>query len=198
MAMQGQLNNSDSVLWLGLRCPLWIVLVSISGGRDRYPYDEYSGWLLDMDGMKTQISLSTRFLIISNSNHLTRLQHSDDPLPPIPEPARQQHQLAACSDNIYDKIIYDGGIHTAADALLKDQIIDILYSLFKNYKSCGYQAGWMAWSSNRGHAIIRASPRLHENVLEQYATQTALGGYRGINDLIRSGGGYYITSASSP
>jgi alanine-synthesizing transaminase len=63
--------------------------------------------------------------------------------------------------------------------------------LSKNYRACGFRAGWMAVSGEKKHAKdyieglnMLASMRLCPNVPGQYAIQTALGGYQSINDLV--------------
>ena len=63
--------------------------------------------------------------------------------------------------------------------------------LSKNYRACGYRAGWMILSGEKKHASdfieglnMLASMRLCANVPGQLAIQTALGGYQSIEDLV--------------
>ena len=63
--------------------------------------------------------------------------------------------------------------------------------LSKNYRACGYRAGWMVVSGDKRQARdyieglnMLASMRLCANVPGQMAIQTALGGYQSINDLV--------------
>jgi len=67
--------------------------------------------------------------------------------------------------------------------------------LSKNYRSCGYRAGWMIVSGEKKHARdyidgldMLASMRLCANVPGQWGIQTALGGYQSIDDLVAPGG----------
>ena len=67
--------------------------------------------------------------------------------------------------------------------------------LSKNYRSCGYRAGWMVVSGDKRHAKdyieglnMLASMRLCANTPGQLAIQTALGGYQSIKDLVAPGG----------
>jgi alanine-synthesizing transaminase len=110
----------------------------------------------------------------------------------------RQHQLIVFSDEVYDKIVYDGGVHTSVGALSQDVLTVTFNSLSKSYRSCGYRAGWMVVSGDKRHASdyleglgILASMRLCANVPGQYAIQTALGGYQSINELIQPGGRLY-------
>ena len=92
---------------------------------------------------------------------------------------------------IYDKVLYDGARHTSIAALSDDVLTITLNGLSKNYRACGYRAGWMVVSGEKSHAQdyiegldILASMRLCANVPAQYAIQTALGGYQSIDDLV--------------
>ena len=67
--------------------------------------------------------------------------------------------------------------------------------LSKNYRSCGYRAGWMVVSGAKKDARdyieglnMLASLRLCANTPGQLAIQTALGGYQSIDDLVAPAG----------
>jgi alanine-synthesizing transaminase len=67
--------------------------------------------------------------------------------------------------------------------------------LSKNYRSCGFRAGWMVVSGDKTKAQdyieglnMLSSMRLCANVPGQWAIQTALGGYQSINELVGEGG----------
>ncbi len=198
MAMQGLLNDGDEVLLPAPDYPLWTAAVSLSGGTPvHYRCDEYNGWLPDLDDMRAKISPNTRALVIINPNNPTGALYPDDLLRAMLELARQ-HQLIVFSDEVYDKIVYDGGVHTSVGALSQDVLTVTFNSLSKSYRSCGYRAGWMVVSGDKRHASdyleglgILASMRLCANVPGQYAIQTALGGYQSINELIQPGGRLY-------
>jgi alanine-synthesizing transaminase len=112
----------------------------------------------------------------------------------IVEVARQ-HQLIVFADEIYDKTLYDGNTHTSISSLAEDVLFVTVNGLSKNYRSCGYRAGWMVVSGEKRHARdyieglnMLASLRLCANTPGQLAIQTALGGYQSINDLVAPGG----------
>jgi alanine-synthesizing transaminase len=103
----------------------------------------------------------------------------------------RQHQLIVFADEIYDKVLYDGNTHTSIASLADDVLFITLNGLSKNYRSCGYRAGWMVVSGEKRLAKdyieglnMLASMRLCANVPGQFAIQTALGGYQSINDLV--------------
>jgi len=191
MAMQGLLNTGDEVLIPTPDYPLWTAAVTLAGGTARhYLCDEQSDWMPDLADLRSKITPNTRAIVIINPNNPTGALYSDALLREVVEIARQ-HQLIIFADEIYDKMLYDGATHTAIASLADDVLFVTLNGLSKNYRACGYRAGWMVVSGEKKHAqdyinglTILASMRLCSNVPGQFAIQTALGGYQSINDLV--------------
>ena len=195
MAMQGLLNTGDEVLVPAPDYPLWTAAVTLAGGTPRhYLCDEQAGWSPDLADMRSKITSNTRAIVLINPNNPTGALYSNEVLLEIIEIARQ-NDLILFADEIYDKVLYDGAIHTSVASLADDILFVTFNGLSKNYRACGYRAGWMIVSGEKKHAQdyidglnILASMRLCSNVPGQYAIQTALGGYQSINDLVAPGG----------
>ena len=195
MAMQALLNAGDEVLVPSPDYPLWTAAATLGGGAPRhYLCDEQAGWLPDNDDNRKKINSSTRAIVVINPNNPTGALYPDDVLLEIVELARV-HQLIVFADEIYDKVLYDGNTHTSIASLADDVLFVTFNGLSKNYRSCGFRAGWMVVSGEKQHASdyieglnILASMRLCANVPGQYAIQTALGGYQSINDLVAPDG----------
>lgn len=195
MAMQALLNNGDEVLVPAPDYPLWTAAVNLSGGKARhYLCDEANGWLPALDDIRAKVNEKTKAIVVINPNNPTGALYPDDVLKEIIEIARQ-HNLIVCSDEIYDKVLYDGNTHTSMASLADDVLFLTFNGLSKNYRACGYRAGWMIVSGNKRIAQdyieglnILSSMRLCSNVPAQYGIQTALGGYQSINDLVKPGG----------
>ncbi|MGM0593921.1 MAG: pyridoxal phosphate-dependent aminotransferase [Pseudomonadota bacterium] len=195
LAMQALLEDGDEVLVPAPDYPLWTAAVSLGGGRPRhYICDEGAGWLPDIEDIRSKISDRTRAIVLINPNNPTGALYPDDLLQEIVELARQ-HQLIIYADEIYDKMIYDGQKHTSIASLADDVLFVTFNGLSKNYRACGYRAGWMVVSGEQSHAQdyieglnILSSMRLCSNVPGQFAIQTALGGYQSIDDLVAEGG----------
>ncbi|HNW77827.1 MAG TPA: pyridoxal phosphate-dependent aminotransferase [Candidatus Competibacteraceae bacterium] len=191
MAMQALLNNGDEVLVPAPDYPLWTAAVSLSGGTPRhYHCDEQAGWLPDLEDIRGKLSPRTRAIVLINPNNPTGALYPEAFLHEILEIARQ-NQLIVCADEIYDKVLYDDARHTSVASLADDVLCLTFNGLSKNYRACGYRAGWMVVSGERSHAEdyieglnILSSMRLCANVPAQYAIQTALGGYQSIDDLV--------------
>ncbi|TAJ79506.1 MAG: pyridoxal phosphate-dependent aminotransferase [Gallionellaceae bacterium] len=195
MAMQGLLNTGDEVLVPAPDYPLWTAAVTLAGGTPRhYLCDEANEWMPDMNDIRSKITPHTKAIVVINPNNPTGALYSDALLHEIIAVARE-HQLIIFADEIYDKVLYDGAKHTSIAALADDVLFVTMNGLSKNYRACGYRAGWMIISGNKKNARdyidglnILASMRLCSNVPGQFAIQTALGGYQSINDLVAPGG----------
>ncbi|MCA1924816.1 MAG: pyridoxal phosphate-dependent aminotransferase [Thiobacillus sp.] len=195
MAMQALLNNGDEVLVPAPDYPLWTAAVSLGGGKPRhYLCDEGAGWLPDLADIRAKITPNTRAIVVINPNNPTGALYPADLLREILEIARQ-HQLIVYADEIYDKVLYDDAAHTSLASLADDVLVVTFNGLSKNYRACGYRAGWLVVSGDKRHARdyleglnMLASMRLCSNVPGQHAIQTALGGYQSINDLVAPGG----------
>lgn len=191
MSMNALLNTGDEVLVPAPDYPLWTAAVSLSGGTPRhYVCDEQAGWFPDIEDIKKKINSNTRAIVVINPNNPTGALYPVELLQQIVDLARQ-HQLIIFADEIYDKVLYDGETHTSLAALADDVLFITFNGLSKNYRSCGYRAGWMVVSGEKKHAKgyieglnMLASMRLCANAPGQYAIQTALGGYQSINDLV--------------
>jgi len=195
MSMQALLNDRDEVLIPSPDYPLWTAAVSLAGGVPRhYRCDEQADWLPDLADIRAKVSANTRAIVLINPNNPTGALYPEALLLEIVEIARQ-HQLIVFSDEIYDKVLYDGRTHTSTAALADDVMFVTFNGLSKNYRACGYRAGWMIVSGEKRHARdyiegldILASMRLCANVPAQFGIQTALGGHQSIDDLVKPEG----------
>lgn len=195
MSMNALLNNGDEVLIPTPDYPLWTAAVSLSGGRPiHYLCDEQADWMPAIDDIRSKITPNTRAIVVINPNNPTGALYSKEVLLEIIELARQ-HQLIIFADEIYNKMLYEGAQHTAMASLADDVLFITFNGLSKNYRACGYRAGWMVVSGEKGHARdyitgldMLASMRLCSNVPGQFAIQTALGGFQSIDDLVGPGG----------
>ena len=195
MSLNALLDNGDEILVPAPDYPLWTASVSLSGGRPvHYLCDEGAGWLPDLDDIRRKITPNTKGIVVINPNNPTGALYPTDLLQAIVEIARQ-HQLIVFADEIYDKTLYDGNTHTSIASLADDVLFVTFNGLSKNYRSCGYRAGWMIVSGDKRHAgdyieglNMLSSMRLCANTPGQLAIQTALGGYQSIKDLVAPGG----------
>jgi alanine-synthesizing transaminase len=191
MAMQALLDAGDEVLVPMPDYPLWTAAVSLSGGTARhYLCDENKEWMPDLEDIRAKIGPRTRAIVVINPNNPTGALYPPELLQGLLELARQ-HRLIVCADEIYDKVVYDGARHVSLASLAGDVLCLTFNGLSKNYRACGYRAGWMVVSGEKRHAAdyvegldMLASMRLCANVPGQCAIQTALGGHQSIEELV--------------
>jgi alanine-synthesizing transaminase len=195
LAMNALLNNGDEVLVPAPDYPLWTAAVSLSGGTPvHYLCNESKEWAPDLADLRKRITPRTKAIVVINPNNPTGAIYSKEVLTELTSIARE-HGLILFADEIYDKMLYDQEKHISLASLSTDVVTITFNGLSKNYRSCGYRAGWMVVSGDK--EMIRdyieglnmlSSMRLCANVPGQYAIQTALGGYQSINDLVSEGG----------
>jgi len=195
LSMNALLNDGDEVLVPTPDYPLWTAAVSLSSGTPvHYLCDESKEWAPDLNDLRKKITPRTKAIVVINPNNPTGAVYSKEVLLELTQIARE-HGLILFADEIYDKMLYDGEKHLSLASLSTDVVIITFNGLSKNYRSCGYRAGWMVVSGDK--EMVRdyieglnmlASMRLCANVPGQYAIQTALGGYQSINDLVGEGG----------
>lgn len=195
MTMQALINEGDEILIPSPDYPLWTTSVALSGGKPvHYVCDEDSDWNPDLEDIRRKITRKTKGIVVINPNNPTGAVYDKAILEGIVKMA-EEHNLIVFSDEIYDKILYDGIKHTPIATLSEDVFFMTYGGLSKNYRAAGFRGGWVILSGKVEKAKsfvegfnLLASMRLCANVITQYAIQTALGGYQSINDLVAPDG----------
>jgi len=195
MSMQALLDKGDEVLIPTPDYPLWTASVNLSGGTPvHYRCDEQAEWCPDIADIRKKVTKRTKGIVVINPNNPTGALYPREILEQIVEVARK-HRLIVFSDEIYDKILYDGNVHVPTASLADDLLFVTFNGLSKAYRVAGFRVGWMVVSGDKKHAAdyleglnMLASMRLCSNVPGQSIIQTALGGYQSIYDLTRPGG----------
>jgi alanine-synthesizing transaminase len=195
MAMQALLDSGDEILIPSPDYPLWTAAVNLAGGRPvHYTCDEQANWFPDIEDIKNKVTKNTKGIVLINPNNPTGAVYPKELLLQVIEIARTNN-LIVFSDEIYDKILYDGTEHVATASLADDLLFVTFNGLSKAYRIAGFRVGWMIVSGNKSIAkdyveglTMLASMRLCSNVPGQSIIQTALGGYQSIFDLTSEGG----------
>lgn len=147
-----------------------------------YRLNEEDNWQPDIEDIEAKIDKRTKAIVIINPNNPTGTLYSRECLLAILEIARR-HKLVVFSDEIYDKILFDGRKHIALASLVDDVVIATFGGLSKCYLAPGWRVGWCILSApkntatdyvNAIHKMTRA--RLSINHPIQYAIQPALDG----------------------
>ncbi len=198
LTMTALLNPADEILIPSPDYPLWTTTVSLAGGKPvHYICDEQSDWQPDLKDIESKITPKTKGIVIINPNNPTGAVYDKETVLKIVKLA-EKYKLILFSDEIYDKILYDGAVHHTTAGMSEDTLIVTMGGMSKNYRAAGFRGGWMVLSGAKHRAksyieglTFMASMRLCSNVITQFGIQTALGGYQSINDLVNKEGRLY-------
>lgn len=198
MALQALLENDDEVLVPMPDYPLWTACVSLSGGKAvHYVCDESANWYPDFEDIKSKITPRTKALVVINPNNPTGALYPREVLEELVEIARQNN-LIIMADEIYDRLVMDGGEHISIASLASDIFCISMNGLSKSHRIAGFRVGWMVLSGPKSHVQgyieginMLANMRLCSNVLAQQVVQTSLGGTQSVDKLLLTGGRIY-------
>lgn len=152
MAIQALVDTGDQVLIPSPDYPLWTAVTRLAGGTAvHYRCDESNGWQPDLDDMAARITDRTRAIVVINPNNPTGAVYSRELLEGIADLARRHNLMVLC-DEVYDRIVYDGGVHHHLAALARDVLCLTMSGLSKSHRVAGFRTGWLVVSGPRQHA----------------------------------------------
>ena len=171
---------------------------TLAGGNVvHYVCDEKSDWIPDIADIKRKITQRTKALVVINPNNPTGALYGVDVLEQLAQIARENN-LIIFADEIYDRLLMDGGSHTSIAALAPDLCVVTLNGLSKSHLIAGYRCGWMSISGNKESAKsyieglnMLSSMRLCSNVPAQRAIKPALENLDSSDYLLKPGGRIY-------
>ena len=144
--------------------------------------------------MESKITDRTKAIVMINPNNPTGSVYSKEIVQGIVDIARR-HGLIIFSDEIYDRILYDGDTVYSPAALSDDILVFTFNGLSKVHRSCGLRAGWMVITGDKKRYSgyldgikTLTSMRLCSNVPAQLAIIPALEYDDSINELLAENG----------
>jgi aspartate/methionine/tyrosine aminotransferase len=182
MLLAAALDESSEILVPGPSYPAYIEYAKLFGARPvAYRKLESEGWRPDIDDVREKITPRTRCLIVCSPNNPTGALYTRSDMKSIMDLAGE-NDLFVISDEIYDRIIYEGEMVRPA-ALNKDVPTVIVNGLSKVYLSPGWRVGYIAFhdpegaiSDIREGVLKQARARLCANTVAQYGLLAALEG----------------------
>ncbi|MBK6767169.1 MAG: aminotransferase class I/II-fold pyridoxal phosphate-dependent enzyme [bacterium] len=183
VCLSALVNAGENVLTPTPGYPLYTALLAKLEAKEiPYYLDEANGWQPDLDDIASKITPKTRAIVLINPNNPTGSVCERRTLEGILELARK-HSLVIFADEIYDKLILDGGKHLSIASLDQDHPIVTFNGMSKAYVAPGFRIGWGIVSGDVKRVsdyveainkLLRA--RLSANHPEQYAIAPALDG----------------------
>lgn len=181
MISQALFDKGDEILVPAPCYSLWTNEILLSDAVPvLYKCDESNHWNPDVEHIKSLITPRTKAILLINPNNPTGVLYSNEVLSEIAEIARQ-NDLMILSDEIYDRLVFDGKEHTTMAKLAPDLVVLTMNGLSKSHCLCGYRCGWMVVSGPEGArteinaALLKiASIRLGANSIMQTIIPAAL------------------------
>ena len=185
LVMQALVNSGENVLTPCPGYPLYNALTNLlEAEHNHYMMDESNEWQPNVDDMKKKINDKTKGVVIINPNNPTGALYSKQTLQEIIDFANE-HDLVIFSDEIYDKLVFDGEQYYSSAALSDDVPVVTFGGLSKNFVAPGWRAGWMIFSGeeNKINPLREAVSKLARARLcaphpFQYAIKPALEHYQ--------------------
>jgi aspartate aminotransferase len=180
------LDDGDEVL---IPSPYWLsypeMVRSLGGVPVFVPCREEDGWRLDAAVLEKAAGPRARALIINSPNNPTGAVASREELAAAAEVCRRK-DLVVVSDEIYEKMVYDGAVNTSFASLSDDARSRTVTvgGVSKTYAMTGWRIGWAAGPALLMKAFGNLQSHLTSNpaAVSQRAALNALTGEQGTVD----------------
>ena len=189
-ALMAVCNPGDEVI---VPIPYWVSypeLIKIADAKPVYVQTtEEEGFKYSRSALLNSITKNTKAIILNSPNNPTGCVYSKEDLEAIAE-ISVNNDLIIISDEIYEKLIYDGLEHISI-ASLNDEIKKrtiVINGMSKAYAMTGWRIGYAACENEK---VIKAMTNLqsHEtsnpNSIAQYASTEALEGDQSTVEFMR-------------
>ena len=140
--MAAMVNPGDEVLMPGPCYSPYLAYAKFFDGTPvTYRTIEESGWAPDLEDLERKITEKTRLIVVVNPNNPTGSVYSKQELSRILEIAAS-HNLPVATDEIYDRILYDGDFTSVASIARETPILG-LNGFSKAYLMTGWRLGYI-------------------------------------------------------
>ncbi|MFL0249834.1 pyridoxal phosphate-dependent aminotransferase [Clostridium neuense] len=175
------LNPLDEVI---IASPYWVTypeLVRLSDGVSVFiETKEENNFKFTIEDIKKAYTENTKAIIINSPNNPTGTVYTKEELTRIADFAKEK-DLIIISDEIYEKLIYDGEKHVSIASLNEDAFkrTVVINGMSKSYAMTGWRVGYAA-SGNEKIIKLMSNIQSHTtsnvNSISQYASVEALNG----------------------
>ncbi|MEQ3338081.1 pyridoxal phosphate-dependent aminotransferase [Clostridium butyricum] len=174
------LNPGDEIL---IPIPYWVSypeLVKLADGVPVFVETlKENNYKYTIEDLEKAVSDKTKAVLINSPNNPTGTIYNREELIEIAEFAKK-HDLLIISDEIYEKLIYDGEKHISIASLSEDAFerTVVINGVSKTYAMTGWRLGYMAASKEITKLMTSIQSHMTSNVntIAQYAAIEALNG----------------------
>lgn len=174
------LNPGDEIL---IPIPYWVSypeLVKLADGVPVFVETlKENNYKYTIEDLEKAVSDKTKAILINSPNNPTGTIYNREELIEIAEFAKK-HDLLIISDEIYEKLIYDGEKHISIASLSEDvfERTVVINGVSKTYAMTGWRLGYMAASKEITKLMTSIQSHMTSNVntIAQYAAIEALNG----------------------
>ena len=174
------LNPGDEVL---IPVPYWVSYPELVKLADGVPVfvetSKENNYKYTVEDLEKAVSNKTKAVLLNSPNNPTGTIYHKDELVKIAEFAKK-HDLLIISDEIYEKLIYDGEKHISISSLSKDayERTIVINGVSKTYAMTGWRLGYAAASKEiiKLMTSLQSHMTSNTNTITQYAAIEALNG----------------------
>ncbi len=174
------LNPGDEVL---IPVPYWVSYPELVKLADGVPVfvetSKENNYKYTVEDLEKAVSNKTKAVLLNSPNNPTGTIYHKDELVKIAEFAKK-HDLLIISDEIYEKLIYDGEKHISIASLSKDayERTIVINGVSKTYAMTGWRLGYAAASKEiiKLMTSLQSHMTSNTNTITQYAAIEALNG----------------------
>lgn len=179
-AFMAILNPGDEVI---VPISYWVSYPELIKLADGVPVfvegKEENDYKYTLESLNKVVNDNTKAIIINSPNNPTGTVYSIDELKEIAEFA-QKHDLIIISDEIYEKLIYDGKKHVSVASLSEDAYnrTIVINGFSKSYAMTGWRLGYAAGNAEviKLMTSVQSHVTSNTNSIAQYAGVEALNG----------------------
>lgn len=171
-------DEGDEVL---LPKPYWLSypeMIKFAGGKIvEIPTDEKSNFKITAQQLKQYITPKTKLLILNYPSNPTGMTYTKDELQEIAE-VLVENQIYCISDEIYEKLVYDGLKHVSIASLNSEikKLTIVVNGLSKSYSMTGWRVGYACGPKHIIQAMNNLQDHSTSNITSfvQYASVDAI------------------------
>ena len=147
------LGDGDEVLAPGPHYPPYMAYPQVYGGKTvEYRLDPNNGWSIDIEDLKSKMNDRVKLLVLINPNNPTGNVIKKSELDSIIDLASKYENCTIISDEIYDRLNFNGN-HFSTASRSKNVPIITLNGVSKVYYAPGWRIGYMAFHDPKKNSL---------------------------------------------